>query len=248
MKEVRSQESEFPAFLFIFCFLSVIFFLFPLYSCGRKGEPTLKSYEKPPASSGLTAVHRESDIMLFWNFPGDKEKNIKGFFVMKTTDTDFNRVAFLENDKRSYTDRDFFTGLTYRYKIVSQNLRDILSDDSNVIEVEPKGPPAPPARLKYKIKNNTLTLTWKSAGKDVVYNIYKSKISGHYTLTPINKDPITDTSFRDTLITKQPVYYTIRSLWGGVVRDEGPASQELEINPQVLNFRLYYHLNNSHIS
>ena len=200
-------------------------------SCGKKGDPTLKSYEKPDPPSNLRAIHRESEIILFWDFPKNKEQGIKGFYLMKSKKGDFERIAFLEPDIRSCADKDFAIGSKYKYKIVSQSLRDITSIDSNIIEVEPKEPPLPPKKPLFKIEYDSLTLTWESVGDGVLYNIYKTDKSGLYYLTPLNKEPVKGDSFRDSFDIKSVVYYTIRSLWGGALRDEGPASEELEINP-----------------
>ncbi|MDI6889987.1 MAG: hypothetical protein QMC83_03465 [Thermodesulfovibrionales bacterium] len=251
MRIVRSQKSEVRSFSFtVCCLLFTVYFL--LVSCGKKGDPTLKSYEKPDPPTGLRAIHRESEIILFWDFPKNKEQMIKGFYLMKSIPPhpplipplvrgdaegskggrgDFERVSFIENDKRSYIDRDFKIGSKYRYKIISQNLRGITSIDSNIIEIEPKDPPAPPRRPLFKIEYDSLTLTWEDAGDGILYNIYKSDKKGLYPLTPVNEEPIKGTSFRDSFSIKRPVYYIIRNLRGGEARDEGSASEELEINP-----------------
>jgi hypothetical protein len=212
-----------------------------IISCGKKGDPTLKSYEKPDAPSGLKAIHRESEILLSWDFPSGEELTIKGFELMKVIPPppflekggrrDFEKVAFLEPDKRSYVDRDFKIGSQYKYKIISESLRRILSNDSNIIEIVPEEPPPPPEKLSFKIEFNSLTLTWQNIGDEFLYNIYKTDKKGVYSLTPLNKEPIKGTSFKDTFNVNKHVYYTIRSLRGGPIRDEGPASEELEVDP-----------------
>jgi hypothetical protein len=223
----------------IYYLLSVICILFLLASCGRKGEPTLKLYEKPDPPSGLRAIHRDSEIILLWKFPKNKESSIKGFYLMKIVPPalsekgsrqDFEKIAFLENDKRSYIDTNFNVGSLYKYKIVSQNLRDIISNDSNIIEVEPKIPPPPPVNLSFKFMYDSLLLTWKSAGEEILYNVYKSDKKGLYPLMPVNEKPIKETNFKDSLNITKPVYYTIRSLIGGDICDEGSPSEEIEVN------------------
>ncbi len=241
--------------------LIVCYFLFPIFyflifvifaSCGKKGEPTLKSYEKPDPPSNLRVIHRGSEIILLWDFPKSNEQMIKGFYLMKSTaprpllvpylplgDTegskdgkgDFVKLAFLEPDKRYYIDREFIIGTHYSYKILSENLRGITSTDSNVIEIEPRDPPPPPKKPVYSIEYDSLTLTWEAIGDGVFYNIYKSDKKGIYSLTPLNAEPNKGTTFRDSFDIKKTVYYTVRSLWGEAVRDEGFPSEEVEINP-----------------
>lgn len=249
IKKYRMHKVK-KIFLIIYCLLFAAYCL--LFSCGKKGEPTLKSYEKPEPPSGLRAVHRESEIILLWEFPKDKEQSIKGFYLMKSTSEnppsppfekgglggilkggvgDFERIAFLRNDIRSYVDTNFKVGFEYKYKIISQNVRGVTGNDSNIIDIKPKSPPAPPENLSFKIEYDSLILTWKSAGKEILYNIYKSDKKGLYLLMPLNKEPIKETFFRDNIDIKKPVYYTIRSLEGGDIRNEGSPSEEIEINP-----------------
>jgi fibronectin type 3 domain-containing protein len=215
----------------IYYLISVICILFLLTSCGKKGDPTLKSYEKPDPPSALRAVHRESEITLLWEFPKDKEPAIKRFYLMKSTGRDFEKIATLENNKRSYIDNDFKIGSKYKYKIVSQNLKNVISNDSNIIQIAPETVPPPPGKILFKVEHNSLTLNWESAGDRILYNIYKSNEKGIYRLMPVHKEPIKETSFRDNFTIKGHVYYTIRSLVGSDIRDEGPASEEVEINP-----------------
>ncbi len=228
-KKYRIRKSKFRSgFLVFYCLLLTACCL--LTSCGKKGDPTLKSYEKPDPPSVLRAIHRESEIILLWEFPKDKEPAIKGFYLMKSTGGDFEKIATLENNKRSYIDNDFKTGSTYKYKIVSQNLKGIISNDSNIIQIVPEISP-PPGNILFKIEHDSLILNWESAGDRIMYNIYKSNEKGTYQLMPVNKEPVKETSFRDNFDIKGPVYYTIRSLVGSDIRDEGAASEEIEINP-----------------
>ncbi len=249
---MRTERRVFQIAIYLLFLISYFSFLVIFASCGKKGEPTLKSYEKPDPPSNLRAIHRESEIILLWEFPKNKEKSIRGFYLMKLThlytplisrlsegDTEgskggsrtFEKVAFLEPDKRSHIDMEFTTGSQYAYKIISQSFKGILSNDSNVIEIEPKALPLPPDKLVYKIEYDLLTLTWQSAGDGILYNIYKSDQKGMYSIYPLNAEPVKGTSFRDRFDIKKTVYYTIRSLWGGTVRDEGPPSEGLEVNP-----------------
>jgi predicted small lipoprotein YifL len=224
-----------------FYLLYAICILFLIASCGKKGDLTLKSYEKPDPPSGLRAIHRDSEIILFWDFPKDKEPSIKGFYLLKIVPPtpplqkvsrgDFEKIAFVENNIRSYTDKNFKTCSEYRDKIISQNLRDILSNDSNIITVLPGTIPSPPEKISFKVELESIELTWESAGDRILYNIYKSDKEGLYSLMPVNEKPVSSTSFIDNLNIEKPVYYTIRSLLGTDIRDEGPASEEIVIDP-----------------
>jgi fibronectin type 3 domain-containing protein len=217
--------------LLVYCCLLSAFCCLFASACGRKGQPTLKSYEKPAPPSGLSAIHQGSEILLSWEFPEDKELTLKGFYLMRSSGGDFEKLAFLDNDKRSYSDTTFKTGTIYKYKVVAVNLRGIIGKDSNIITVKPEAPPSPPGKVSYKVERDSLIITWESAGAGVLYNVYKSYKQGVYALRPLNKEPLAETSFTDKLDTKKVVYYTVRSLRGNAWRDEGNASGEIKIDP-----------------
>lgn len=212
---------------FIFIFLSLLFFS----SCGKKGAPTLKSYEKPEQPSLLRAIHREDKIILLWNFPKSKENLLEGFILLKSSDAGFQKYSTLEKQARSYIETDFKEGIRYSYKIVSQNLRGIYSDDSNVINLTPLKAPTPPERPSFRTDGDGLNIIWGKGEKEGLYNIYKSYEKGAYGLYPLNTAPLTESSFKDTFDTTKPVYYTVRSLTDSEIRDEGYPSEELVVNP-----------------
>src|SRR3989304_9471614 len=96
---LRFSRSSLLPFLLIFCLLII--------SCGKKGGPTLKLYEKPDAPSGLRAIHRESEILLFWDFPAGEELTIKGFQLMKVIPPPPPLFIFFLPDKRAFNDTYF---------------------------------------------------------------------------------------------------------------------------------------------
>jgi fibronectin type 3 domain-containing protein len=194
----------------------------------------LKSYEKPPVPLGLRAIHRESEIILMWDFPEDKESVIKAFHLMKSHNKDFKRIVILENDKRSYIDKNFEIGIEYKYKIYSQSLKGTISSDSNILTVIPADTPSSPEKISYEVKNNFSILNWENAGDGALYNVYKSYKKGIYGLIPVNKEPLKEPIFKDVFDIKKAIYYTVRSLRGTNIRDEGRASEEIKIDPSDL--------------
>jgi hypothetical protein len=226
-------------FLLLLCIVCLLSF-----ACGKKGDPTLKSYEKPEPPSRLSAVYRPYEVILTWDFPKNKENAIKGFYLMKSSlkasssETagwgDFEKVALIENSGRLYIDADIQHIDACKYKIISRNLRDITGKDSNIIEVITKKVSVQPSGLSFKITYNTLLLNWKAAEETASYNIYKSDAKGVYPLTPQNKQPVKGNSYKDPFDPNKPVYYTVRTCSGDEVRYESAASEELQINPSEL--------------
>lgn len=206
----------------IFCFMSI--------SCGKKGAPTLRAYEKPDAPAELKAIHRENSIVLLWSHP--KKDILKEFIVMKSSGSDFGRLISVSKDKNSYPDAEFKIENVYKYKIIAKTVKGVLSDDSEIIEVRPLAVSPAPKNLSFRIGNSNLKISWDDAGKELYYNIYKSYEKGKYSIiNPLNSVPVSSTTFTDNIDTAQIVYYTVRTALNNDARDEGPASDEIEINP-----------------
>lgn len=210
--------------LFAVCLISA--------SCGKKGPPTLKSYEKPDAPADLKAIHREGSILLSWSY--NKKENLKCLHIFRSEDADFQRIASVPKDENSYNDINFKKDVFYKYKVVAQSLREVLSDDSNVVMIKPVPVPHAPKNISFRIGNSNLSILWEGEGEGILYNIYKSYERGEYSINPVNNEPLKATSYADNLELTKPVYYTVRGLLNNESRNEGSASDEIEVNP--LNF------------
>jgi hypothetical protein len=201
-------------------------------SCGKKGPPTIKAYEKPQAPSGLTAYHREDKMILHWSYPDNLRSVLQGFQILRSEKSGFERIASVNNSQSSFIDETFSPDVAYNYKVVAQNLRGVLSDDSNIITVAPRPVPPAPENVRSSVKGNNVVLSWTSSGEGVCYNIYKSFEKGKYGQNPLNKEPVCATSFTDEAVSpERAVYYSIRALRMTDVRDEGRASEDAEVSP-----------------
>lgn len=201
-----------------------------IISCGKKTAPTLKEYEKPDAPANLHAIHREDMIILSWSY--GKNENLRGFNILKSEDADFKKIAFVSKDENSYIDTDFKTDRHYKFKIAAQSMKNVLSNDSNLVEVKLRQVPPAPKNILFKAGNNSLLISWEPAGENIYYNIYKSHEKGKYGLNSINDQSVKTASYDDSLDLDKTVYYTIRGFLTETFRDEGPASDEIEVNPE----------------
>ncbi|MBA3071270.1 MAG: fibronectin type III domain-containing protein [Nitrospirae bacterium] len=211
-------------------FLPIIFILFLLIACGKKGPPTLKAYEKPSAPAAVKAIHREDRILLSWSYTSKKE-NLKEFHILRAENSSFQKIASVTKDESSYTDVNFKTGALYEYKVVAGSLKNIISDDSNIIAIKPEVVPPAPKNISFKVGNDALHISWDSAGENVLYNVYRTAEKDKYSINPTNKEPLTASKYSDNLETGSPVYYTIRSFLSKEFRSEGQASVEITVDP-----------------
>ena len=226
-REVRSMFTIHYSLFTVCCLLFTVSFF--LTACGKKGSPTLKAYEKPEAPSGLRLIHRENMITLSWSY--GKKENLKTFYILRAEDTEFKKIAPVSQGENSYTDTNFKTGETYKYKVVAQSLKNVLSNDSNVVTIKPLTVPPAPKNVSAQMGNDSLSISWESAGEGIYYNIYKDIEKGKYGITPINNVPVKTAPYSDNFDLTKPVYYSIRSALNNESRNEGPASDEIEVNP-----------------
>jgi fibronectin type 3 domain-containing protein len=214
--------------------LSLFLISLVLPACGRKAPPTLKAYEKPEPPTSLTVVHREGKMVVSWSYPDNVRSSLKGFQVMRAEGEGFERRGFAGNDEKSFNDDRFSPDTTYQYKVMAQNLRDILSDGSNVVTVTPKRVPPPPEHIRVSVGNDAVQLSWQSLGEGICYYVYRTTEKGRYREVPLHRDPVCSTSFRDVMLfLDTPVYYTIRALHNTPLLDEGYPSAEIEVTPSL---------------
>jgi hypothetical protein len=214
-------------------------------SCGKKGDPTLKTVEKPVPVKEISAVHREDKLIISWSYPASERLKIKGFYIKKAIGDrqeaigkrqEFKNIAFLKSDVSQFVDKDFKIGQTYLYTIRVRNLEDIISDESPVITVKPLPLPEKPTGVRYSLTEDSVIIKWdkiySETRKGVKYNIYKSYEKGKYPAFPLNNTPLIETSFSDKIEKSRTVYYTVRALLGTDIKGEGYPSEELEVNPE----------------
>ncbi len=206
--------------------------LFLFSGCGRKGNPTMKSFEKPAAAANLHAIHRDGRVTITWSYPKQAKITIKGFYVERAEwDGPFQNLAFVKGEAARYEDEHFDIGAKYRYKIRVYSMRDVISDDSPEIKVTPAKLPEPPKKMQYRLTDNALEIGWDEV-PGATYNIYRSNEKGKFAVIPANAAPLVKPFFRDGIDTSRPVFYSVRSMVETDIRNEGGPSADLEVNPQ----------------
>lgn len=205
-----------------------------LPACGKKGNPTLKTFEKPPAVSGVLVAHTEEGLLVTWAYPQQNRAAVKGFYLERAEGQDckeFVNKGFLAKDTLRFVDGEFGLGRTYCYRVRAYSLRDVISDSSPVVRATPVALPAPPERLTYTISGDTVEIRGEGRGEGIRYNIYKSAIKGEQPRAPLNSTPLAEPVFKDRAEPTRAVVYTFRSVVDNGMVNEGPPSEALDIGP-----------------
>lgn len=203
-----------------------------LIACGKKGEPTLKGYQKPKGVTGLKVLHRGSEIYIYWEISHADIPYVKECYLLKSegTDKDFREIAKVSPRETLFIDRDFLLNKKYYYKMRCANLKGIFSDDSSITEILTLPPPPIITDLSYSITNDSVDIKWNKI-EGALYNVYKSYQKGNYSIEPINKEPLKESLYIDHIPKDRTVFYVIRSLQGTEVRNESDPSDEIVIDP-----------------
>jgi hypothetical protein len=201
--------------------------------CGKKGPPTLKSFEKPDAVKETKVTYRDGKIEITWSYVSQKKDVvIQGFYIDRAEGRSaYENIAILPADAIQYTDANVKLDAQYRYKIRAFNKRDITADDATEIKVVPVTPPAPPQGITYKLKNDAVEISWDKAAEGVFFNVYRSEVKGVYTGAPLNEKPLVEPFFRDGLNASAKVYYTVIAFVQSTITNESALSAEIEIDP-----------------
>ncbi len=210
-----------------------------LVACGKKGEPTLITFVKPPPVGHISVVHHENSLLLSWSYsaPQDMQELVKGFYIEKArgggvnNPEEFRKIVFLPGTVHHYTDSDFEAGSPYFYKILVYSVRNIISNPSPVVKVIPAALPSPPQGLYFEVKNDAVEIRWNKLPGKVKYNIYRSNKKNVFPEPPLNKAALSEPLFMDRVETGSPVYYEVSSLLDTAIKDEGFPSEVLEVDP-----------------
>lgn len=206
------------------CYLLILFSLLIL-SCGRKSAPQLKAFEKPERVENLKAIHNEKGIIISWSYPERKKVEIKGFIIVRSEGRDFERIGYsVDKDNPTFVDRDFKIDTSYRYRVIAEGIKGVLSDASE-LSVTPASLPEPPKNIRFLIKNDLIELSWDD--KNRCYNVYRAYQDEEYSR--VNKKPVCDSIFTDHISPERPVHYIVRSTITTDILNEGPPSKKVTV-------------------
>jgi fibronectin type 3 domain-containing protein len=130
--------------------------------------------------------------------------------------------AVVRDGSVSWTDEQIAYGRIYGYQIRVVSARGGISPLSAEAQAIPLLSLAVPQGLSAEGRDGYVQLAWKPvktwldgspAEEFVGYNIYRGADQGVYEESPLNKKPLTTTSFRDTsVVNDRTYYYIVRSV------------------------------------
>jgi predicted small lipoprotein YifL len=201
--------------------------------CGKKGPPTMRSFEQPDRVAEVKATHRDGRINLSWAYNAKQGHIVvSGIFLLRAEGKGpYKAVAKLPASAKGYSDADIAPDREYRYKLRVFSARYVESEDSAELTVRPVKPPETPSDVSYRIAGNEVLIKWKKGGKGTLFNIYRSEKKGAYAAAPVNEKPLESPFFRDSLNMKAPVYYVVVAVKRTDIPNESAVSEELVIDP-----------------
>ncbi len=196
-------------------------------SCGRKAPPRLPAYERPPEPVSLEAVHRESSVILDWDYPIGKLRFVREFQVLRSGG------PLGTTEETHFVDTNVKPGLKYEYTVLAVSTSGIISEGSAQVRVKITEVPAAPESLEAEVEDRGVRLIWSASGEGRLFNVYRSYEDPLELVRPLNGEPLSGTVFIDNPLMERPVYYTVRAIVGGVERHEGPGSEVVMLGPEV---------------
>lgn len=140
-------------------------------------------------------------------------------YLLQQIDVAFYRSK-KRNSRRVYVwDHFVEPGTGYRYRIVPVTEKEQPGADATIHR--PCFPaPEPPAALKAVGSDRQVVLSWAAPGVEeetpgtlVGYNIYRSKEGEYFGAHPLNREPVTSTTYEDQKLDNHITYrYTVRSV------------------------------------
>ena len=215
--------------LMAMCVMSLLLFA----GCGQKGKPVMRSFEKPSPATAMRALHRDGKVTISWSYARQDKIIIKGFYVERAEgNKPFETLTFLKGDATQFVDDHFAVGKEYRYRIRVYSLRNVISDESAELKVNPVGLPEPPEKFAFHLTNDAVEITWNKVADGVTYNIYRGTDKGNCDTVLLNATPLEKPFFKDGVNVGQTVFYSVRSLVHTTIMNEGATSECLEVDPQ----------------
>jgi hypothetical protein len=226
--------------------------------CGKKADPVPWSSVVPRRIVDLRGVSREDRLLLEWTAPKDNTDksvllNLAEFKILRSEGdlvgnecrgcgqipkvVNEMKVEGKEEEARgkkmSLLLEDLEPRKVYVFTVVSINRRGHPSAPSNPVQIFWDYSPQQPTAVKADRGDKKVDLSWDPVEGASGYNVYRKEEGGAYPLTPLNREPLRVTQYRDLGVENEKKYdYSVRALRRVVKTEvEGKGSMDLPMMP-----------------
>jgi len=226
--------------------------------CGKKADPKPWSSVVPKRIVDLRGVSREGRLLLEWTAPKENTDksallNLAEFKILRSEGNLVGdecrgcgqspkvvhemkiegKAEEARGKKMSVLFEDLEPRKVYVFTVVPVNRRGDSGSASNPVQVYWDYAPQQPTAVRAEPGDKKTDLSWDPVEGASGYNVYRREEGGAYPLTPLNRDPLRATQYRDLGVeNEKKYYYSVRALRRVVKTDvEGKGSSELALIP-----------------
>ena len=226
--------------------------------CAIKAPPVSKETVVPKRIVDLEAIPREGWLFLQWtvpkentdktaltdleNFQIERSEGVlvadecrgcggapKVIYEMKAdSETRGKKVFLIVEDQGPRK--------VYVYDVVPVNAKGHAGAASNPVTVYWDYPPPPPGRVRAERGDRRVSFSWEPIVGAAGYNVYRRGEEGAFSLSPLNRAPLTDTKYTDLNVENDKRYvYSVRTVKRVAKTDiEGKGSLGIPVTPMKL--------------
>jgi fibronectin type 3 domain-containing protein len=188
----------------------------------------LVTHLKPEKPYSLSALRRADQVVLHWE--QRNRRDVSEYRVFRKSDGEFGLASTLK--KGPFIDNKVTAGSSYWYMVQAVSPKGVLSEESDVLSVGADAGLAVPHSVSFETGPDSVWISWEHPEEGVLFNVYRRIGDGKYAASPVNTEPLAESSMSYTAYFTNTVSYTVRAVRRAPeVIYEGPPSGELAVRP-----------------
>jgi hypothetical protein len=225
--------------------------------CAKKASPVPWESIVPKRIVNLTAMPRESRLLLEWTIPKENTDkslliDLASFQILRSEgaligdeckgcsekpkvihEMKWNSKEEAKNKRTVVLFEDLEARKVYIYQVISINKRGYPSAPSNPVTVYWDYPPHPPRMVEGEGGDKRVDLSWEPVEGAIGYNIYRRLEDEEFPIMALNKEPLKTTHYSDLNVENEKKYiYSVRAVRKVVKTDvEGKGALGVTVIP-----------------